>query len=407
MNLRRTLVLISIFFFCLALIGWQWYQGNNPPETFPNFQPHVTVEVVSDKVMFNLFDEQGKPLPKGLPVRLNLSTSAGPFIKTSETTGGSLILEFPYVRAGLTPYLITIGRKQLEGSFYKHPGLPVTPLTPKVGARAVRVTGDHEPALVIHPLDMQKNVSLSLVTVKAIYPQGNIWERVLRVNHLIAWSYIPYGQEVGKLEVIARSENAVGEQGEVDLLPGVANQAQLNVNVSRLKASQRESWQLMLSDTQDVLGNLVNDGTAVTFLGGNEDVHFYVTRPLIQGSQPLMMPAISETGSYVVSAFSGNFRSDEVTLEILPMMTRLPMTWTSISPLTLELGPVMDEKGALVDNGTLVSLTFYSSEGEILKFNEVIENGMLQWHLPAVPKDAVRLVVKVAGVEQEIALPTL
>jgi hypothetical protein len=406
-SLRRKLLLISTFFFSLVLAGLRWYQGPSEPlQTLPNFQPQVMVKVDSDKVIFNLLDETGEALPKGLPVRLSLSTSAGPYVTTTETHGDSLRLELPYVRAGLTPYLLTIGEKQLEGRFYKHPGLPVTPLVLKVGARAVRVTGDHDPALVIHPLDAQKNVSPSPVAVKAIYPEGEVWEQMLKVNHLLAWTTIPYGQDIGKLEILARSGAALGEQGEVDLLPGVVQQAQLKAIESKVKASQRESWQLMLSGAQDALGNQVNDGTAVTFLGGNEDIHFYLTRPLIQGSQVPVIPAFTEVGSYAVSALSGNYHSDEVRLEVLPVTTRMPVKWVSTSPLILELGPVIDQKGALVDNGTPVSLTLYGPDGEMLKFNEVIEHGMLQWKLPAVPKDAMGLFIEVAGVRQELELPS-
>jgi hypothetical protein len=80
-------------------------------------------------------------VPAGLPIRLTLYTPAGPVHQEVSGEGESIRLTLPYVRAGRTPYQLSLGSEIFTGELVRKPGAPVTPLALKVGARAVRVTG--------------------------------------------------------------------------------------------------------------------------------------------------------------------------------------------------------------------------------------------------------------------------
>ena len=99
----------------------------------------------------------------------------------------------------------------------------------------------------------------------------------------MAWTFIPKEQDVGILKISASSGNAHGESGKVDVLSDVINNTTLTSRVNQVLANGQDLWQLELTNATDELGNRVSDGTAISFIGGNTNVDFFLTRPLIQG----------------------------------------------------------------------------------------------------------------------------
>ena len=370
------------------------------PQTLPtvdDIDPSVTVDVAAEEVSFTL-SEGGEALPPNLNVRLTLATPAGPLVAEAVTTGEVTRLTLPYVRAGLTPYQLSVGDVVLEGAFSKAPGPPVTPLTLNIGARAAQVTLNHDPALVLHPLDAQENVSDMPVLTYALYPGGEVWERTLTPHRLIAWTFIPTGDDVGTLKVSAVSGDARGERGEVDLLPGEVSAATFAPIVDSALASGRDVWRLELSGAEDANGNRAGDGAAVSFVGGGEGRDLFLTRPLIQGAQPLVLPSYPEAGAYSVQARAGSYRSDALPLEAEPLaVAEMPLRWSSLTPPQLELGPVLGTSGALVDDGTLVKLSFHGSAGKLAEFSAPLQDGWLRWTLPPRPEGATILAVEIGS----------
>lgn len=370
----------------------------------PSATPTVEVSVGADIVFFEV--SSVPPLPSGLPVRLTLATPAGPVVTETLTTDEALRLELPYVRAGRTPYRLSVGEHVLEGVFDKAPGPPVTPLTLAIGARAARVTGDHDPALVIHPLDAQQNVSALPVVVTALYPDGERWQRSTNVEYLLAWTFIPTGQQVGTLKVSAVSSGARGQRGEVDLLPGDVTSATFAAPTDTALASGRDVWRLELAGATDANGNRALDGAAATFVGGGGERDFYLTRPLIQGAQPLVLLSLPEAGAYELAALAGEYRSEVVPLSATPLdVAELPLGWRTLTPLVLELGPVLDTSGALVDDGTLVHLTLQRLGEPAARFSEPLQDGRLHWQVPPLPDGAERLNIQIGNRRDTLDLP--
>lgn len=399
--MRRRKVLIGLglltLVVALSLAIWSNRTETQPVILSAPMNPTVTVEVAAEAVSFDVSNE-GAALPPDLPVRLTLATPAGPLVAEALTTGGAIRLTLPYVRAGQTPYRLSVGEAAIEGAFSKTPGPPVTPLTLNIGARAARVTGDRDPALVVHPLDEQENVSDMSVLARASYPDGGVWETRLEPDHLLAWTFIPTGDEVGTLEVSAVSGDARGERGEIDLLPGEVSTATLTPIVESALASGRDVWQLRLADAADRYGNRASDGAALNFVGGGAGRDLYLTRPLIQGAQSLALPSYPEAGTYAVRARAGGYRSDAVTLEAEPLaVTATPLRWYSRAPLVLELGPVLGPSGALIDDGTPVTLSFHGPTGQLAEFSVPLQDGVLRWTMPPRPEGATILAAQVGS----------
>ena len=156
MSQRWRIRLIGVWLTLVGVFIWLNLPITHKPVTKTFSTPKVSLEVTSTNVIFYFTNDQDEALPVGVPIRLLLTTPAGPLIKHVQTTGKLLHIDFPYARAGKTPYKLTVGNKIFEGSFIKEPGSPITPLDLNVGARATRITSSKDPALVLHPLDAQK-----------------------------------------------------------------------------------------------------------------------------------------------------------------------------------------------------------------------------------------------------------
>lgn len=393
----------------LVLGGW-WQRVRLPPAAGAatvTGTPRVAVTTTAAAVVVEAVGNDGRALPAGTPVRLTLATPAGPTVTWAETDGGPLRLEVPFSRAGRIPYRLSVGDVAVEGVLERRPGPPITPVDLHLGARAARITGDRDPALVLFPLDAQDNVSDLPVAIEARYPRGETWRTRVEVRHLLAWTMIPVGARVGTLAVSAVSGGAHGERGEVDLLPGPVVDATFVAVVDEALASGRDVWRLDLREARDARGNLVGDGTAIAFAGGGGGLDVFLTRPLIMGGQPLILPSVPVAGEYSLYARAERYRSDPVTVTATPpvLAAELPARWRPASPPVLELGPVMDAGGALVDDGTRVALVVHAASGPLLAFDAALEDGRLRWTAPPLPARAEAVVVEIAGRRFRVPLP--
>ncbi|ULH17750.1 hypothetical protein MF271_20295 (plasmid) [Deinococcus sp. KNUC1210] len=396
---RRRLALFGLIVLAL-LLGLVWRARHAPTAVLPEFgAPTLKVTPDATGVTFRFSAAAGSPLPAGVPLRIVLSTPAGPLLRQSLSGAGQASVRIPYVRAGLTVYDALVGPHSYHGQWRRVPGAARTPLQPKVGARAVRVVSDPPPALVLHPQDAQQNVSDQPVTVRTRQPDGSEWTRQLPVKHLLAWSFLPVGTHTGTLQVVVSAGQAHGERAEVDLLPGPAAQASVSARRDSAPASGRDPWQLDVSDLKDRLGNPVVDGSSVSLesVGENGPLNFSATRPSAGGDVLLEWPAAPQPGQYRLSARSGNASSSAVKLTSTRPLD-VPDLPVRRSGNTLLIGPVLTALGALPDDGTPVAVRFLMADGRVVREDTTfLTAGQSRYVMPALPQGTTRAEVRLGG----------
>jgi len=212
----------------------------------------------------------GAGVRRGDRATLTLFTPAGAVrLPGRAAQGGQLVLTAPYVRAGLIPFEVQYAGHRLRGELRRAPGAPVTPLTLKVGARGVRVSQVRPPALVLHPLDAQGNVTDLPVDTVIRRPDGVTLRRRVTPTHLTAWTFLPPGRVTGLLRVVATTGDAAGEVGEVDVLPGPA----------RSLRGDRGAYR----DIRDALGNPVTPDESLTVTARDGDWNVEVPLTPVEG----------------------------------------------------------------------------------------------------------------------------
>jgi hypothetical protein len=393
----------------------------------PSLAAQPKLEVMADRkqVQFSLREARGQELIAGVPWKAILYTPAGPLIARGLTDSDRTnMLSIRHVRAGVLAYRVIVGDDEwrFNGSVTRHPGLPITPLDLKVGARAARVVGNRPPALVLHPLDAQQNVSNEPILVRAERPDRIAFTRRIRVEHLTAWTYIPTGLRTGVLKISASSAGARGERAEVDVQPGPIAGGKLRIHNDSVPADRREWWDVRLEAGRDALGNFALNGTVVEFSAqiNAARTRLFATRPTVRATASIDLPPTVTPGRYWLRASSEGYRSNRKTLTArTPVrIDDLSIRWSSLpdsNRVTLKIGPLVDRLGALPDDGTPVQLEVLSaSEGVqcdsrtlavLYGISLPLKQGVLAWELPPLPSGSGCVRVDVAGQRRVLELP--
>jgi hypothetical protein len=370
--------------------------------------PKLEAKLEPDRVRFILRHTDVKPFPPGLKWRVVLFTPAGPVEAHGITTDSNrATLEVPQVRAGLIAYRVEIAGHRLNGRLERLAGPPVTPLRLKVGARSVRVVGNRRPALVLHPLDRDGNVSAEPVTVRVRRPDGRDWGKRILVKHLTVWAVLAPGTRTGSMQVSASSGEARGERAEVDVVPGPVAGVRFNVSPKNVPADQREHWSMRVDGARDALGNPALDGTVTEFgttFGSGGDWQLFATRPIVRAGTQLEVPPVVSPGAYRLEARSDGLKVPAVRVwaETPLLAFEVPLKFETGAQARVIVGPVQDRFGALLDNGTPVTLEVWSQRLEY-SVTEPLDAGKLVWIPPPLPKSVRSVRVKVAG--QTFSLP--
>ena len=388
-------------------------------------QPKLEVLADRQQVQFRLRDPRGQALTAGVPWKAILYTPAGPLIARGLTDSGrTSTLSIRHVRAGLLAYRVIVGndRWRFNGSITRRPGLPITPLDLKVGARAARVVGNRPPALVLHPLDAQQNVSDEPIQVRAERPDFTAFTRRIRVAHLTAWTYIPTGLRTGVLKISASSAGARGERAEVDVQPGPIAGGKLRAYNDSVPADRREWWDVRLEAGRDALGNFALNGTVVDFDAqiNAARTRLFATRPTVRATASIDLPPTVTPGRFSLRASSEAYRSNQKTLTARPpvRIDDLSIRWATLrdsSRVTLNIGPLVDRLGALPDDGTPVRLEVLSANvlgrcdsrtsAVLYEISLPLKEGVLAWELPPLPSGSNCVRVNVAGQRRMLELP--
>ncbi len=367
---------------------------------------NLSIDIHEDGVLFDINPSQGS-FSEGLDAKLTLSTAAGPYFVSKPVSPKGLSLDVPYVRAGLTPYTLTIGQQQFTGNLKRVAGPALTPLEPKLTARAARVDLEQSTAVLIRPLDKHGNVTQSPVTVRVINPNNSLLSAELQVEHLLSWTYLPKSRRAGTQYIIAETQTAKGERAELDLLAGEVARSDFAAPIQTAPASARDTWHLRLDFPRDKFVNRISEGTSVLFYGGNEDVDFFVLRPLNQGESNLVLPTYPLVGNYSLQTQSGTYKSDPIILEASTVASLdIPMIWNLEDSLSLAIGPIIDAFGAIPDTGSELQLVILDTKKQALtRIFTPLEDGSARIIFPPLPDEASSVQIRIAGQLKDLSIP--
>ena len=294
--------------------------------------------------------------------------------------GGS-VLAVPYARAGLSPYTLYLGDEVAFGELNISPSPPISPLTTEVAGRSLQVTNVSQAAVYLSPLDIHGNVSDEPIDIELRYPNYTSWSSRVEMENLVGWTLVPHGEELGKIAVSVKSDEAFGERTEIYVFAGPLEQGNIYALHPQIEANPRDAWHLVAPQLQDRYDNPINDGTVFELYAEFGNIRITGTGIASSGRAQIDLPPIPETGEMALRLQSSHYRSEDVTLAVTAFTEQLHVAW--LDDNTIRIGPILDSLGAYPDNGALVSLRLLNNEEQEIFIDEAaLIGGVTQWDIP-------------------------
>ena len=255
------------------------------------------------------------------------------------------------------------------------PGTAANPLFTLTGPASVAVGGDEMPMLVALPLDALGNpVAPDAPVVVRSQPPAIAGQRppdemiqALTQNLLAAVRLAPH-TAAGVLTAAAASDSSYSPAQSVRLMPATVEQVVIQATPSRAPADGVTRILLQTEQLADAYGNPLPDGVAVFFVAGSSDGRGrWLPAVTVSGRAAVQLTAPRAAATVVVRALVGVAASQPVTLTFTAPAPGTPFALdvtARADAVTLRAGPLLDDLGALVADGTLVVFVLTGPGGE-------------------------------------------
>ncbi|MCB0107898.1 MAG: hypothetical protein KDE53_18380, partial [Caldilineaceae bacterium] len=253
------------------------------------------------------------------------------------------------------------------------PGEPVEPLVALAGPRSITADGKHWTMVTALPHDRFGNAVAegTLVTVRVLHPvaatatdvelMDGVELLTAQTQHLLAWIRVFSRTVAGRMEMAATAGAAHSPERTVLAVPGAPAPFAIHNEPSRRVADGRRLVTVYTDSLQDRFGNVLLDGTAVTFIVTDPDG---TTRTLlaqiIDGKAAVQLQSPAIPGQIHVEALVHNTTSSPLSLDFAAGIGTTPIVVRAVpgtEVLTLIAGPLLGPLDQYIPDGSEVHFT--------------------------------------------------
>lgn len=309
----------------------------------------------------------------GPPVHLAVTGSYGTAITTAEAATDELLFGLPPAEttvAGVVTLTATQGSAVATAHVEIVPGAPIEPLKPLIGARTIVADGVHWSMVVVIPFDRFGNPVApgTDVEIRAVNRGGRPNDAVVQVDHLLAWRRIVSGTVAGRTTIAVRSGDAVGPEGSIDEVAGWPVAFAITASAPSLPADGQSQLLLRTGTLVDEFGNVLLDGTLVTFIAEGAEGLSRIPAVTIGGIAEVPLRAPVVPGVMTVHAVVFDVASAPITIDALPgpAVGEIGMMATidaNAGVIVVSAGPVLGALAEYVPDGTEVTIALSGAGG--------------------------------------------
>ena len=313
-------------------------------------------------------------VPDGARVNLLTQDTFGPLLFQTAASRNSATFKISSDEtraAGVATLVANFGASSAQASMTIQSGAPIEPLVQTIGARSIVADGKSWSMVVVVPTDALGNpVSDGVpVDVRANHPDGSADEQTAQVEHLIAWAKIKSRLVAGKTRIAVTSGDAHGPEGTLNEVAGWPKAFTISAFPSPIPADGRSVTVLKTSYMVDVNGNVVTDGTLVTFIvsgdsGGERRIPAIAVGGVAQAS--LVAPASAQSLDVWASVYSVESAHLTVRFSDGPAIGAVPVAATldwRAGVVTIDAGPFIGPLGQYTADGLNVDFSISDSSG--------------------------------------------
>ncbi len=337
------------------------------------------------------------PIIAGNPLVLNVETDAiypqvlldGSYGSTIvlidiESTGNTLTIPEAYTkRAGIVQYTVfEKGTTLDQGSFYIHPDTSqLASIENYVGPRSIMANERDYSMLVTIPTDHLDNMLPDSTEIQvSTHFQETTTPKIHELKKNIAWQRIPAPLQSGRITTATTLQNVSSKELVIDVFPDIATDFTISTNRIHPYADGNEVMTIQSSQIKDVHGNVISDGTLVTFyIKDNLGGYWETIGSTIQGYAfaKALHPQIPSSWS-IKAGIEGIAESDPIEVVFSSFLKDIPVT-SSENGSKIVVGPITSYLGQIIQDGIEVRLSTDPIEYEASRLSE---NGMVYFTIP-------------------------
>lgn len=331
-----------------------------PEETIAGKEIVVTVRSISSS-------------EDGTPVTLLTMNGLGQHIYQSvfeQQIASFTLAEADSSQAGFVTLTARSGSAWGEASLQILPAEAVSPLFLLVGPRTVVADNRQENMAVVVTNDAYGNALFDgTVALQVLFADGTLTKQSLPINHLVGWAWLDGTTTEGDIRLAASIDEASAPENNLVAVADSPESFTISANPDSADADGRQLITLRSDVIHDANGNVVPDGTLVTFIaetsaGEMRRIPTYVIDGIAQA--PLQAPQTA--GVFSVWALTTGVKSETLTIHFsdknIARDFRLSAsTDAALGAIILTAGPIAGTLGQLMPDGTQVNFSLTDPAG--------------------------------------------
>ncbi len=258
------------------------------------------------------------------------------------------------------------------------PGKAVDKMQSYIGPKSI-ITTTSEPAMLIAmPTDEFKNPPEENTPnyYKLIRPNKSIEHHEIKINHLISHHTFYSQEKTGKTLCAIQCDQSISKEKYVDEEPGWPHEIKIdNPSFSNLSDGNHFTT-IKTNPIKDKIGNLVMDGTIVTFsIINNKNKISQYTGVTVEGVAKIQFknPIVSEI--YKIQALSGNAKSNTIRMIFKSIINNFEIAYIPEQQKII-VGPITTYLGQYVPDGHEVLFRIKEENKKEKNMKAILKDGM-------------------------------
>lgn len=291
------------------------------------------------------------------------------------------------------------------GQFNIKPKAKAATIETYIGPPSIEAGGTDYTMLVVIPTDSLDNPvpTNTLVNAKYQFLASEEKEAIFTKN-LIAYKNIKSKKESGRMLVSSESLGINSKEFTVNVTAAIPVDFTISAKRPHNYADGNQVTTFSTSILKDKQGNVVSDGTFVTFVITNKKGNILkTTGTTAEGVAHSKMIHPDYTENWSIQAYiNGIAESNIITLNYLSVIENFDVVFSE-NNRKLKIGPLQSFMKQMIPDGLQVELLVYKDNSLLKTVKKTSYNGFVNFNLkPAIYKnDTYRLVLKTAGLEKE------
>ena len=392
-------LLLVILIFIMGIGGYLWSNTqkssiNKPIDIHFSYSFHLPDSVLAgDKIEI--------ALPENAPnCQLLVNNSWGSWWLLAENKKFILPDSLMQQAGNMNLSLFYSSKEIASKNIYVKPLASAEPLETYLGAKSILADKEHWAMIVAIPVDKYKNAVAENTKVEYQFHRPNESQETYQeaTKHLVSYKKIEAQTKTGKTIVGVKAGNAIGKEKELLEVAGYPTSFSIYAAETYLYADARQYFKLQTSALKDKFGNVVADGTLVSFTIKDTDATLrQLTAYTLNGVAELLVQNPSLAGNLgIVASIYGDVQSNRLTLNFRKSLENFEIQFKK-DKKQLIVGPLMGALGQYMPDGAEVEFIFPKAKKSL---KAVVNDGYAKLDLADESLKDLTIMIRFGGIEK-------